>query len=237
MDSNVNKFRPSPIPKGAEGDIRRIELAVKRCRKVLSSNLAQDSRCIKMGMELTVSIVATEDSEKFNIIFPSNLNLPDLDAIHVAMMQFRPFVLKQENVYWERVLDSLRKATRDKKLRKDIDLLQYFFKTVPFKRFQFMSANIETGEDILPPGVTNAVVGTRYLYSEVAHADDDEELLGNIDKPGQLLSYACLVGDWIALAATLESVIHNIYPKLCPELTSWAGDPMSINIRQFGGQK
>lgn len=135
MDSNVNNFRPSPIPKGVEGDIRRIELAVKRCRKVLSSNLAQDSRCIKMGMELTVSIVPTEDPEKFNIIFPSNLNLPDLDAIHVAMMQFRPFVLKQENVYWERVLDSLRRATRDKKLRKDIDLLQYFLRLFHLKDF------------------------------------------------------------------------------------------------------
>lgn len=237
VDSNVNNFRPSPIPKGVEGDIRRIELAVKRCRKVLSSNLAQDSRCIKMGMELTVSIVATEDPEKFNIIFPSSSNLPDFDAMDAAVTKFRPFTLKQENIYWERVLESLRRGTEDKNLRENIDLLQWYFQNIPFTRFHFMAVNIETGEDILPSGVTNAVVGTRYLYSEVAHADDDEALLGNINKPGQVFSYACLVGDYIALTATLESVINNVYPELCPELTSWAGDPTSINIRQFGEQE
>lgn len=237
MSSNVNNFRPTPISKGVGGDRRRIELAAKRCRSVLSSTLAQDPRCIKMGMAVTLSIVRDEDSKKFNIIIPADLNLPDFDAMDAAMIKFRPFTLKQENIYWERVLESLRRGTEDKKLRENIDQLQWFFQNVPFKRFQIMAANIETGEDILPPGVTNAVVGTRYLYSEVAHADDDEALLGNIDKLGQTLSYACLVGDWIALAAVLESVIKNVYPELCPELTSWAGGPTSINIRQFGEQK
>ena len=237
MSSNVNNFRPTPISRGADGDKRRIELAAKRCRSVLSSTLAQDPRCLKMGMRLTFSIVPDEGSKKFDIILTEDLNLPDFDAMDAAMIKFRPFTLKQENIYWERVLESLRRGTEDKKLRENIDQLQWFFQNVPFERFHIMAANIETGEDILPLGVTNAVIGTRYLYSEVAHADDDEALLGNIDKPSQASSYACLVGDWIALAATLESVIHNIYPELCPELTSWAGDPMSINIRQFGEQK
>lgn len=235
--SDLKAFRNKPIPRGSEGDKRRIELAATRCKRVLTSTVAQDERCIRMGMQMKINMIPNEETGTNSIDLNFGSGLMDEELMEIALTRARPFMLGSENIYYVRVLESLRRGTQDKHLLEQCDNLQYAFEQVPFNRMQFFVADTETHTKLIPDGVTNAVVADRYNYSELAHADDAEDVLKHIKQPMKLFSLASSVADHIAVLAALESLIHRIFPDVCPELTSWAGSPETVNLRRWGKER
>ncbi len=84
------------------------------------------------------------------------------------------------------------------------------------------------GEELIPGGTNNAEIGDRVLYSQIAHADDATELLQHIDTDTQLWALASLVGDWVAVIAHQQAVMHMVRPDLCSEIVEWPGSPKTI---------
>lgn len=225
------KSKKSVLGIGPEFDDRRIKLAARRCHEVLSSALAQDDRCIKMGMEFNLNII-TENGVMVGIKdFDLSSSLPNVDSIDAVATRVRVFMLRNENLYWKKVLDSLRRKDQKRKYERQIESLAGLFSIVPFSRMEFSKVNTETGEELIPGWLDNAFIGDRYAYSKVFHADDEIDLLDEFENSELLFAYASFVGDMLAMVAALESCIHLVCPENCKELTSWAGNPRIINYR------
>jgi hypothetical protein len=163
--------------------------------------------------------------------FDFTSELPPRDSLDAALMQARPFFLEKEGIYWKYVMSALERRTKSEEYLAACRILRNLFSSAPFKRVEFFAANVESKKELLPPGVTNAVVGDRFVYSQVAHADDASDILDSIREPEQVWSYAGVVGDWVALISALETLIHLICPEICPQVTEWVGDSQSINLR------
>lgn len=233
----LKRFRSPSIPKGESGDQQRLTKATQRCKAVLGSTAAQDPLCVRMGMSIKSAIqINLKTGEKSWAPMDFTSELPPRDALDAAMIQARPFMLEKEGIYWKYVISALERRTNNEEHLAYCDILRNLFSSVPFKRMEFFAANVKTKEKLLPQGVTNAVVGDRFAYSQVAHADDASDILDNIREPEQIWSYAGMVGDWIALISALETLIHLVCPEVCPQVTEWAGDPQSINLRSGASQ-
>lgn len=229
---NLKQFRSPPIPKGEAGDHQRLLDATKRCRATLRSTVAQDPLCPRMGMSIKSALqINLKTGETSWAPFDFTSGLPPRDSLDAAMIKARPFMLKNEGIYYKHVISALERRTTNEEYLVACRMLRHLFPSAPFKRVEFFAANISSKRELLPPGVTNAVVGDRFVYSQVAHADDASNILDNIREPEQVWSYAAMVGDWIALISALETLIHLVCPEICPQVTKWAGDSQSINLR------
>lgn len=160
---------------------------------------------------------------------------PDADALTVLAVRARVFTLKTEQIQFEKVHASLRRFAEGGPWQRMVDQLVRLREDCGRPRLYFYAADLETGDELIRDGTDSQAIGDRFLYSQIVHADDESDLLGHIDTDMQLWSLAGLVGDWVALIAHQEWLIHKVRPDLCPQPTGWAGDQKTI-FRRLGGQ-
>lgn len=184
-----------------------------------------------MGMKFTINVLYKDDVliDVKDIDFMSDL--PNKDSIDAVASRVRVFALRNENLYWKKIIESLKRKDKIGRGRNQVEFLASLFDAVPFSRMKFSKVDIETNEELIPRWVDNVYIGDRYAYSEVFHADDEIDLLNEFNYDEDIFSYASLVGDMVAMTAALESCIQLVCPEKCQELTSWAGSPMTINYR------
>lgn len=227
-------------PKTPEGDTDRIKLAVRRCRQVLQTKVAQRADAPMLGMQIRiVLIIDTKTRQQVDELKFDPIELPDEELLAFAANKARPFVLDNDEIQFHKVKKSLMRCTNDERQQRMVKQIARMWDDAPFKRWKFFKS--VAGEAVLPEGngpevVTNSVLAQKYFYSEIGHSHDASNVLNHIESPDQLQAFACLVGDWIAIAAHTEAAIHEIRPDLCPGLTDWAGDPMTI-FERINGKK
>jgi hypothetical protein len=211
------------LPDTDAGHLERLRRTQERTMKVLSCRVAQEPDAPMMGMTFTVSI--RNDTGK-----PDELILPTLDAeqLAVAAMLARPFTLAQEAIYGPKVSQSLLHFSQSAEQRVMCEQVARMWEDLPMKRMKTFSASAD-GTPILPrDGVWDGEVADRVLYSTMVHADDARALLEHIDGVQQQWSLAGVVGDWLAVIAHQQALLHWVRPDVCPSVTTWAGTPETI---------
>lgn len=210
-----------------EGHAERLRRTQERSHAVLSSDLALSPGAPMLGMQLTMNLMvhlATGSSH----IEGLRHELPDRSSLELAAVKARPFTLQQEAIYGPDVADSLLRFATLEEQQRAAEQLKRLWTEQPFKRMQFFSQTTD-GTPLLPEaGAWNSEIGDRVLYSQLVHADDASELLSQIDDDHQLWSLASVVGDWLAIIAHQQMILHWVRPDLCPQPTSWAGSPTTV---------
>lgn len=227
VDENIK------YPKTPEGDTSRITNAARRCRQVLETKVAQRDDAPRLGMTFNFDIVLNRRSADA-VWTPTDFGLPEIESLAYTANKARPFSLQNDEIMFTKVRKSLRNSPHEEWHSQALKQIVRMWEDAPFPRYtHFKSVD---GVPVLPegdgPGVaTNALVGNKYFYSEIGHSHDASHILDHIDTPLQLQDFAGLVGDWMAIVAHQELLIHEIRPDICPELTQWAGDPETIYMR------
>lgn len=221
----MNKMRKfADDPDGWRG---RLEVAAERSRRALSTSLARDPRVENMGMQMGLDLKYDPD-HGIRVIGMTHKDIPELDDLTAPITWARPFLLKKEAVYWENIVDALRKLSDGSAAAIEVEQVGQIWSKHPFKRVSYLKST-ESGENILPEGgVDGGLVANRLLYSEIVHTDDSSEILDHIDNGAQMWNLAGMVADWLATLSYQERVIHMVAPEVIPKMTEWAGNQKTI---------
>ena len=207
----------------AHGHEERLRRAQERSVKVLSCKAAQAEDATTMGMKLEVDLVMPTGLAR-EIRMPA----PDAEELAVAAMLARPFTLAREAIYGPDVSRSLVEFATTDEQRLMCEQVGRMWRSLPRSRMTLFAAKVD-GTPILPEGgVDDGKVADRVIYSQLVHADDASDLLDHIDTAQQQWSLAGLVGDWLAVVAHQQALLHWVRPDLCERVTAWPGTPQAV---------
>lgn len=215
--------KPGSLPDDLGGQEARLRRTQERSILVLSCKAAQNADAPTMGM--TVNFVidqATGLARKF--LMPA----PDPEELAVAAMLARPFTLAREAIYGPDVSRSLVTFAHTDEQRVMCTQVGGMWESLPRDRMTLFAAEPD-GSPILPEGgVGDGKVADRVLYSQLVHADDAGDLLSHIDSAAQQWSLAALVGDWLAIVAHQQTLLHWVRPDICERVTDWPGTSQTV---------
>lgn len=219
------------LPRDDHGYEERIRRANRRTNKALRDPLAQDASILKMGTTFHLNR-RFDRATKEELGAELSIGVVDEDRLAVMAMLLRPFTLEQESIYHIDVAKGLRRFADTDDNRTMVDQLGVLWGMCSKSR---MTAHVygPDREELIPGGAGSAAIADRVLYSEMVHADDASDLLEHIPEEWRQWTLATLIGDWAAMAAHQQYVMYCVRPDLVPELTSWAGDGLTI-FRRFG---
>lgn len=226
----VTSRRTQPeLPDTDAGHETRLRRANERANLVLGTALASKAEVTSMGTQFKILLDARGSPSSFS--FPT---VDEQEALGFLAMRARPFTLAREEIYFEKVANSLRRFARTDAHRIISDQLHDLRNHCGKPRMRLFTAQVNVG-DLIPGGTTDAEVADRVLYSQLVHADDASELLQHVDTTMQQWALAGMVGDWVALISQQQWVTHLIRPDICPQPATWAGTPRTI-FERLGGQ-
>lgn len=217
--------QPAKLPHSKEGHSQRLRRVQDRSEKVLKSPLAQRAQALWMGAQFRILGIGTAQvRQEFSSV--------DWCELAYTGAVARPFTLRTEDIYYADVAAGLTYFAVSEEQRVMCTQVSRMWKELPGKRMKTF-AQTRSGVPLLPPGgVWDGEVGHRVLYSQVVHADDAQAVLGHIDSEQQAWSLAGLVGDWVAIVAHQQALLHWVRPDLCSHVTSWAGTPDWVFTRE-----
>lgn len=223
------------LPDTDEGHLRRIDLAMERCRVVLSSDFAQSEVSPIAGVpKFTLMMQKRLGETEFQPTSFKRVDEPaPLPQLIQVLITSRVFVLGREQLHWQKLAGSLRRFTDDDRLRLGIDALSELWERYLSTRYNFHVSGPGV-EDFPKEGVTDGKIADRYMYSQIAHSDDAHAILDEVDDREQIQALTTLAGDCAGIVSFQEKLISDIFPERYPEITSWAGDPRSIFYRLYG---
>jgi hypothetical protein len=158
------------------------------------------------------------------------VTLPAIDpeSLAVAAMLARPFTLQRETIHGPKVSTSLVRFADTPEQVAMCEQVRRLWQELPFRRMKTFKGYTD-GRPILPSeGVWDSEVADRVLYSQLVHADDARDLLEHFDEAEQQWNLAGFVGDWLAVIAHQQALLHWVRPDLCASATPWSGTPETI---------
>lgn len=215
--------KPEKLSDDLRGHEERLRRAQERSVKVLGCKAAQDADAPTMGMTMNFVI-----DQSTGLAREIRMAAPDAEELAVAAMLARPFTLAREAIYGPDVSRSLVAFADTDEQRVMCEQVGRMWSSLPRDRMTLFAAKLD-GTPILPEaGVGDGVVADRVLYSQLVHADDASDLLGHIDSAQQQWSLAGLVGDWLAVIAHQQALLHWVRPDICERVTAWPGTPQTV---------
>ena len=223
--------RPPKLPRNDAGYEKRIIRSNVRIQQAFETSLARDPQVITMGTQVHVSMLVNKKTDK---PVDSEIRLNEIDPEKLAFLaiKLRPLLLKSEDIYYNDTIKALCRFAKNDQQKRFVEQLKPLWEGCSRSRMFTFAANAQ-GEELIPGGAGDAHIGDRVLYSQLIHADDESELLVHIDAQWQQWSLAALVGDWTAMVAHQQHVMHQIRPDLVPKKTAWAGNALTI-FERFG---
>lgn len=230
---------PWEIDYTPQGNEVRLKAATKQCRKVLLSPMAQYTNAPDLGMSFKMTgTVSRDDPRGIRFSLPRYEGLPGCEEdVSSSFTKIRPFTLRSEPIHGPKIAKSLRQVANRSVDSRVFDSLEHLWSRDSMADAGNLFVVSGDGSPLLPhDGMNVWEVAEEYLYTRVVKVGDTERYLSHIDDEFQLWCVARYIGDLIAIVAYQEYLIHEMVPKICPELTSWSGDQYTIKRRREGSQ-
>lgn len=227
----MTKRTQPKLARDREGYEERIRRANTRTKNALQATLAQNGAVVKMGTTLRLDQRFDPESPE-EAQMELSIGLVDREKLAYLATQLRPFVLAKEAIYYVDLVEGLRLFAGTESDRVMVEQLNTLWEKCSNSRMTVHVSNPREGQ-LIPGGAGSARIADRVLYSQVVHADDASDILDHMPDEWQQWSLSTLVGDWAAIAAHQQYVMHCVRPDLVPELTNWAGDYLTI-FHRFG---